>query len=61
LSKATRSPRFGLLFGNEAAGLSSDWIAACDERVTIPMSTEADSLNVAVAAGIFLHRFTREV
>lgn len=61
LSHATRAPRYGLLFGNEATGLGEEWIDACDERVTIPMSADADSLNVAVAAGIFLHRFTREL
>lgn len=60
LSKSSRSNRFGLLFGNEAQGLSRDWIAACDRSITIPMSADADSLNVAVAAGIFLHHFTRE-
>lgn len=60
LSQARRSDRFGMLLGNEAAGLTPEWIAACDSRVTIPMSAETDSLNVAVAAGIFLHHFTRE-
>jgi tRNA G18 (ribose-2'-O)-methylase SpoU len=61
LARSTRPPRLGLLFGNEAAGLSRDWIAACDQSVTIPMAAETDSLNVAVAAGIFLHHFTREL
>ncbi len=60
LTEARRSPRFGLLLGNEATGLGSEWIVACDQTVTIPMSGDADSLNVAVAAGIFLHHFTRE-
>ena len=60
LSKSSRSNRFGLLFGNEAQGLSRNWIAACDRSITIPMSADADSLNVAVAAGIFLNHFTRE-
>lgn len=59
LSQTTRSPRFGILFGNEATGLSAESIAACDFATTIPMSGDADSLNVAVAAGIFLHHFTR--
>jgi len=43
-----------LLLGNEADGLAQEWIELSDERVTIPM-TAADSLNVTVAAGIFLH------
>jgi len=60
LGNARRSDRFGILLGNEASGLSPESIAACDQIVTVPMSAEADSLNVAVAAGIFLHHFTRE-
>jgi tRNA G18 (ribose-2'-O)-methylase SpoU len=57
LKSATRPERLGLVFGNESAGLDPRWISLCDERVTIPMSSTADSLNVAVAAGIFLHHF----
>ena len=53
----SRSSRLGLLFGNEADGLEPEWIDFCDERVTIPMGPQADSLNVAVSAGIFLHWF----
>ena len=46
-----------LLFGNEDAGLEPELIEMCDRRVTIPMHSGTDSLNVAVAAGIFLHHF----
>jgi TrmH family RNA methyltransferase len=60
LSRAARPPRFALLFGNEAQGLPSEIIAACDRRITIPMHLGTDSLNVMVAAGIFLYHFTRE-
>ena len=42
-------------------GLDADWVGRCDRRVTIPMRPGAESLNVAVAAGIILHHFTREV
>ncbi len=59
LDGATRPDRFGILFGNEAAGLSGEYVSACDRRVTIPMQRGTDSLNVAVAAGIFLYHFTR--
>jgi tRNA G18 (ribose-2'-O)-methylase SpoU len=54
---ASRTSRIGLLFGNEADGLEPEWIEFCDDRVTIPMGPQADSLNVAVSAGIFLHWF----
>jgi tRNA G18 (ribose-2'-O)-methylase SpoU len=52
-----RPPRCGVLFGNEAVGLSAEHVAACDYRITLPMKLGTDSLNVAVAAGIFLHHF----
>ncbi len=47
--------RMGVLFGNEKHGLDSRWIELCDCKLTIPMALGADSLNVAVAAGIFFH------
>ncbi len=47
----------GLFLGNEADGLAPEWIDFCHDRVTIPMGPQADSLNVSVAAGIFLHWF----
>jgi tRNA G18 (ribose-2'-O)-methylase SpoU len=59
LSSADRAARFGLLFGNEAQGLDAAHVAACDRRVTIPMKLGTDSLNVAIAAGIFLYHFTQ--
>ena len=58
LESSRRRKRTGLLFGNEAQGLSPHWISRCDRRVTIPMHHGTDSLNVAVAAGIFLYHFT---
>ena len=39
---------------------AAEHIAACNRRVTLPMQLGTDSLNVAVAAGIFLYHFTRE-
>jgi tRNA G18 (ribose-2'-O)-methylase SpoU len=43
------------LVGNEGAGLSSGIEALADDRVTIPMTGNVDSLNVATATGIALH------
>lgn len=59
VAAAGRPKRFALAFGNEAHGLSPEQAAACDRRVTIPMNLGTDSLNVAVAAGIFLYHFTQ--
>ncbi len=44
-----------LLFGNEADGLGATYRACCDDQVTIPMTADMDSLNLAVAAGIVLY------
>jgi TrmH family RNA methyltransferase len=48
-----------LVVGNERHGVSATWLAAADELVSIPMPGPADSLNVAVAAGIVLFEATR--
>lgn len=59
LNKFKRTARLALLFGSEGHGLEQSWIDLCDRRITIPMRDGIDSLNVAVAAGIFLHQCTR--
>ena len=60
LSTTKRSDRFALLFGSEGHGLDPAIIALCNRRLTIPMNPGTDSLNVAVAAGIFLHHLCGE-
>jgi tRNA G18 (ribose-2'-O)-methylase SpoU len=52
----TPADRVALLVGNEGSGLSAGALAAADVAVTIPMADGVDSLNVATAAGIALHR-----
>ncbi len=59
IDTAPRAPRMALLLGNESEGLAAEWINECDRKVTIPMRLGTDSLNVSVAAGVFLHHFTR--
>jgi tRNA G18 (ribose-2'-O)-methylase SpoU len=54
-STKARGARIALLLGAEGEGLSSAAQALADARVRIPIAAEADSLNVAVAAGIALH------
>ncbi len=51
--------RLALFLGSEGHGLDPNWLALCDRRVTIPMRPEAESLNVAVAAGIALYLISR--
>jgi tRNA G18 (ribose-2'-O)-methylase SpoU len=52
----TLPERVALIVGNEGEGLTGATRAAADRRVRIPMAPGADSLNVAVACGIALHR-----
>jgi tRNA G18 (ribose-2'-O)-methylase SpoU len=49
--------KYAIVFGSEGSGLGEEELRACDLEVTIPIDTRADSLNVGVAAGIFLHYF----
>jgi tRNA G18 (ribose-2'-O)-methylase SpoU len=51
--------RIALILGAEGAGLSPAVELAADHRVCIPIEHEADSLNVAVAAGIALESIAR--
>lgn len=57
LHEMPRPPRVALVLGNEAHGLDPEQVAACDQRVTLPMRRGTDSLNVTTAAAIFLHHF----
>jgi tRNA G18 (ribose-2'-O)-methylase SpoU len=57
LQAMVRPRRLVLLFGNEAAGLSDEWLAHADRLATIAMRRGTDSLNVGVAAGVFLYHF----
>jgi tRNA G18 (ribose-2'-O)-methylase SpoU len=55
LDQCERTNRVALLLGSEGPGLSPQWIDECNMTVRIPMRRGADSLNVAVAAGIVLN------
>jgi TrmH family RNA methyltransferase len=54
---AYRAPNL-IVMGNEQAGLSAALAAACDVTVKIPMRGRADSLNLAVAAGVMIYAAT---
>jgi TrmH family RNA methyltransferase len=47
------------VFGPESQGLSEAVAALADQRVLIPMSVGAESLNVAAAAAICLYQSVR--
>lgn len=59
LHNITRKPRTAILFGNEAQGLDAAYVEVCSRRVTIPMKQGVDSLNVAIAAAVFLFQINQ--
>lgn len=48
-----------LLMGNESSGVSEELIKLIDQPLTIPAFGKAESLNVAVATGIFCAEFAK--
>jgi TrmH family RNA methyltransferase len=59
LSRLTAPERLALVVGNEGAGVSPAVRALAQHQVAIPLVRGAESLNVAVAAGILLHEARR--
>jgi TrmH family RNA methyltransferase len=50
-----------LVLGSEAHGIPAGVESMLDERISIPMDTNVESLNLAVAAGIILFEARRQV
>lgn len=46
---------FALIMGNEAHGLNQATLSATDKNIYIPIKGKAESLNVAVAAGVLMY------
>ncbi|MCF6408721.1 TrmH family RNA methyltransferase [Pseudalkalibacillus salsuginis] len=46
---------YALILGNEANGVHEDLLASSDQNLFVPIYGQAESLNVAVAAGILLY------
>jgi TrmH family RNA methyltransferase len=57
--KASIPDRVALIVGNEGAGLSAGLRDRVQRTVSIPIGGKAESLNVAVATGIFLFELTK--
>lgn len=49
-----------IAFGNEGGGLSREILSCADGKIHIPINGRAESLNVAVAAGIILYEAARQ-
>ena len=49
-----------IIMGSEGDGIKKSTLALCDEKVSIKLYGKLSSLNVSVAAGIFLSEFKRQ-
>jgi TrmH family RNA methyltransferase len=49
-----------IVMGNEATGLSDDWIENSDYSIKIPMFGHIDSLNVSVSTAIIIFETIRQ-
>ena len=47
--------KVAIIVGNEGAGVQSELLQKADEKVKIPIYGKAESLNVAIAAGVFMY------
>lgn len=59
LYQADLKGRLAFVMGNEAGGVSATLLQQADKRVFIPMCGKAESLNVAMAAGIVMFEAMR--
>ena len=60
VTEAQLTGRAALVVGNEGGGLRADTRGHLTQTLSIPMRGAAESLNVAVAAGILLYEFSRQ-
>jgi RNA methyltransferase, TrmH family len=59
MARAVARP-IALVLGNEGAGLTPAVRSGCDRLAAVPIHGSAESLNVAVAAGILMYVLTRD-
>ena len=48
------------MFGSEANGLSSELKKFSTKAITIPMSTNVESLNLSISAGIIMYSMSTQ-
>jgi TrmH family RNA methyltransferase len=60
LDEADLKGKAAIFFGNEGAGLPRDVMAKMDEFVSIPHTSQVESLNAGVAASIVLYEAARQ-
>ena len=49
-----------MIFGNEGRGICDEFVSVSDYKTIIPILSNTESLNVAVASAIILYKF-REI
>ncbi len=57
LPQSRPARRIAVVLGNEARGIPPDLVQTCDWQISIPLSGETDSLNVANALAVILYQF----
>lgn len=55
--KMSLKEKNAIIFGNEGHGVSNDLINIANEKLIIPIYGKAESLNVGIAAGVFLYKY----
>jgi TrmH family RNA methyltransferase len=55
LDRSEAPPRLAIAVGNEGSGLSPEIRSRARKTISLPISANVESLNVAVAAGIILY------
>lgn len=58
LNEVETPANFAIIMGNEGQGVSQELLNFTDKNIYIPMSGNAESLNVGVATGILLYHFS---
>ena len=51
----TPPKQFGIAIGNEGNGVSKEIISMSNQKITIPMHNDLESLNAGVSAGICMY------
>ena len=52
--------RTAIVIGNEANGVSKEFLDISDKKIKIPMPGKTESLNAAVATGVVLYEYVRQ-
>lgn len=60
IAETLKKPNVALAFGSERVGLTNQEISLCDAIVTIPVSPEYPSMNLAQAVGVACYEYARQ-